>query len=101
MGNSSVKVMSLSPNSSLIKNSSNDFSHVRMSSPNKEEANVPEFNPPLEKNCSKQNYFICPICTICQICIICSICITCHICTICSKSTNCHICIICSKCTTC
>merc|ERR1711873_36847 len=39
---------SLSPNSSLIKNSSNDFSHVRMSSPNKEEANVPEFNPPLE-----------------------------------------------------
>merc|ERR1712240_227802 len=47
--NSSVKVRSLSPNSSLIKNSSNDFSHVRMSSPNKEEANVPEFNPPLEK----------------------------------------------------
>merc|ERR1711873_23647 len=40
---------SLSPNSSLIKNSSNDFSHVRISSPNKEEANVPEFNPPLEK----------------------------------------------------
>merc|ERR1712240_744709 len=47
--NSSVKVRSLSPNSSLIKNSSNDFSHIRMSSPNKEEANVPEFNPPLEK----------------------------------------------------
>ena len=40
---------SISPNSSLGKNSSNDFSHVRMSSPNKEEANVPEFNPPLEK----------------------------------------------------
>merc|ERR1712163_13023 len=47
--NSSVKVRSLSPNSSLIKNSSNDFSHVRMSSPNKEEANVPDFNPTLEK----------------------------------------------------
>merc|ERR1711873_192646 len=47
--NSSVKVRSLSPNSSLIKNSPNDFSHVRMSSPNKEEANVPKFNPPLEK----------------------------------------------------
>merc|ERR1712240_382586 len=47
--NSFVKDRSLSPSSSLIKNSSNDFSHVRMSSPNKEEANVPEFNPPLEK----------------------------------------------------
>ena len=47
--NSSVKARSLSPNSSLVKNSSNDFSYVRTSSPNKEEANVPEFNPPLEK----------------------------------------------------
>ena len=36
----------ISPNSSLIKNSSKDFSHVRMSSPNKEETKVPEFNPP-------------------------------------------------------
>merc|ERR1712041_36070 len=39
---------SISPNSSLGTNSSNDFSHVRMSSPNKEEAKVPDFNPPLE-----------------------------------------------------
>ena len=36
----------ISPNSSLIKNSSKDFSHVRMSSPNKEETKVPDFNPP-------------------------------------------------------
>merc|ERR1712120_83046 len=35
------------------KNSSNDFSHVRMSSPNKEEAKVPDFNPPLEKEILK------------------------------------------------
>merc|ERR1712240_729455 len=41
---------SFSPNSSLIKNASNIFSHVRMSSPNKDETKVPEFNPPLEKN---------------------------------------------------
>ena len=41
---------SLSPNSSLIKNASNIFSHVRMSSPNKDKTKVPEFNPPLEKN---------------------------------------------------
>merc|ERR1712240_804161 len=47
--NSSVKARSLSPNSSLVKNSSNDFSYVRTSSPNKEKTNVPEFNPPLEK----------------------------------------------------
>merc|ERR1712240_937655 len=44
----SINNKSISPNSSLGKNSSNDFSHVRMSSPNKEEANVPNFNPPLE-----------------------------------------------------
>merc|ERR1712121_586795 len=41
---------SFSPNSSQIKNASNNFSHVRMSSPNKEESNVPEFNPPLDQN---------------------------------------------------
>ncbi len=44
---------SISPNSSLGKNSSNDFSPVRMSSPNKEEAKVPDFNPPLEKEILK------------------------------------------------
>ena len=44
---------SISPNSSLIKNSSKNFSHVRMSSPNKEETKVPEFSPPLEKNIIK------------------------------------------------
>merc|ERR1712240_504635 len=37
---------SISPNSSLLKDSSKNFSHVRMSSPNKEETKVPEFNPP-------------------------------------------------------
>merc|ERR1711947_51223 len=47
--NSSVKDRSLSPNSSLIKNSSQSFTHVKMSTPNKEKAKVPEFSPPLEK----------------------------------------------------
>merc|ERR1712240_237896 len=47
---------SISSISSLGKNSSNDFSHVRMSSPNKEEANVPDFNPPLDKIVSSVPY---------------------------------------------
>ena len=51
--NSSVKDRSLSPNSSLIKNSSKSFAHVKMSTPNKEETKVPEFSPPLEKNIIK------------------------------------------------
>ena len=47
--NNSVRDRSLSPNSSLIKNSSNSFDHVRMSSPNKEENKVPKFSPPLRE----------------------------------------------------
>merc|ERR1712041_1396 len=46
---------SLSPNSSLIKNSSNSFAHVIMSTPNKDETKVPEFSPPLEKNIIKDD----------------------------------------------
>ena len=53
--NNSVKDRSLSPNSSLIKNSSKSFDHVRMSSPNKEETKVPKFSPPLEKNIIKDD----------------------------------------------
>ena len=41
---------SFSPNSSQIKNASNNFSHVRMSSPNKDESSVPKFSPPLDQN---------------------------------------------------
>merc|ERR1712240_585842 len=41
---------SLSPNTSHNKRASNMFSHVRMSSPNKDEASVPNFNPPLDPN---------------------------------------------------
>merc|ERR1712115_517243 len=44
--NNSVNDRSISPNSSPIKNSSKNFAHVRMSSPNKEETKVPEFSPP-------------------------------------------------------
>merc|ERR1712240_933583 len=39
-----------SPNSSQNKRGSNKFSHVRMSSPNKDESSVPKFNPPLDQN---------------------------------------------------
>merc|ERR1712082_276398 len=51
--NNSVNDRSLSPNSSLIKNSSKNFTHVKMSTPNKDETKVPEFSPPLEKNIIK------------------------------------------------
>ena len=44
--NNSVNDRSISPISSLIKNSSKNFAHVRMSSPNKEETKVPKFSPP-------------------------------------------------------
>merc|ERR1712115_187771 len=48
--NNSVNDRSISPNSSTIKNSSKNFAHVKMSTPNKDETKVPEFSPPLEKN---------------------------------------------------
>merc|ERR1712082_373488 len=38
---------SFSPNSSQNKVASNNFSHVRMSSPNKDESSIPKFSPPL------------------------------------------------------
>merc|ERR1711955_144106 len=41
---------SFSPNSSQNKRASNKFSHVRMSSPNKDESSVPKFNTHLDQN---------------------------------------------------
>merc|ERR1712082_242524 len=41
---------SFSPNTSQNKRASNMFTHVRMSSPNKDESSVPNFNPPLDPN---------------------------------------------------
>merc|ERR1712208_254163 len=51
--NNSVNDRSISPNSSPIKNSSKNFAHIKMSTPNKDETKVPEFSPPLEKNIIK------------------------------------------------
>merc|ERR1712163_37054 len=48
---------SFSPNSSQNKNASNNFSHVRMSSPNKDESSVPKFSPPLDQNGTFSNLF--------------------------------------------
>merc|ERR1711867_100916 len=48
--NQSVRNRSLSTNSSLVKNSSISYDHVKTSSPIKEESKVPQFNPPLEQN---------------------------------------------------
>merc|ERR1712240_642530 len=53
--NNSVNDRSISPNSSPIKNSSKNFAHVKMSTPNKDETEVPEFSPPLEKNIIKDD----------------------------------------------
>merc|ERR1711867_424218 len=53
--NNSVNDSSISPNSSPIKNSSKNFAHVKMSTPNKDETKVPEFSPPLEKNIIKDD----------------------------------------------
>merc|ERR1711873_17918 len=41
---------SFSPNSSQNKVASNNFSHVRMSSPNKDEFSIPKFSPPVDQN---------------------------------------------------
>merc|ERR1712101_57111 len=51
--NNSVNDRSISPNSSPIENSSKNFAHVKMSTPNNDETKVPEFSPPLEKNIIK------------------------------------------------
>merc|ERR1711895_39550 len=48
--NQSVKDMSLSPNSSLAKNASTSYDHVKKSSPVKGESKAPQFSPPLEQN---------------------------------------------------
>ena len=48
--NNSIRNRSLSPNSSLVKNSSISYDHVKTSSPIKEESKVPQFSPPLEQN---------------------------------------------------
>merc|ERR1711867_55904 len=53
--NNSIRNRSLSPNSSLVKNSSISYDHVKTSSPNKEENKVPKFSPPLEKNIIKDD----------------------------------------------
>merc|ERR1712101_73982 len=53
--NQSVRNRSLSPNSSLVKNSSISYDHVKTSSPIKEESKVPQFSPPLEKNIIKDD----------------------------------------------
>ena len=48
--NQSVRNRSLSPNSSLAKNASIFYDHVKTSSPIKGESKVPQFSPPLEQN---------------------------------------------------
>ena len=48
--NQSVRNRSLSPNSSLAKNASISYDHVKTSSPIKGESKVPQFSPPLEQN---------------------------------------------------
>ena len=48
--NQSVRDRSLSPNSSLAKNASISYDHVKTSSPVKGESKAPQFNPPLEQN---------------------------------------------------
>ena len=46
--NQSVRDRSLSPNSSLAKNASISYDHVKTSSPVKGESKAPQFSPPLE-----------------------------------------------------
>merc|ERR1712082_302158 len=48
--NQSVRDKSLSPNSSLAKNASISYDHVKTSSPVKGESKAPQFSPPLEQN---------------------------------------------------
>merc|ERR1711905_68501 len=44
-----IRNRSLSPNSSLVKNSSISYDHIKTSSPNKEKNEVPQFSPPFEQ----------------------------------------------------